>query len=52
MGFFDRAWGAAADEYGRSRAERYGQLARLWRAVQLLGALALAAGVVWLWAGR
>ena len=52
MGFFDRAWNSAADEYGRSRAEKYGAVARVVRAIQVALIIALALGVGYLWASR
>jgi hypothetical protein len=52
MGFFDRAWNSAADEYGRTRAEKYGAIARLVRTVQVVMIVALAIGIGYLWAGR
>lgn len=52
MGFFDRAWNSAADEYGRTRAEKYGAVARVIRAVQVVVMIALALGIGYLWAGR
>jgi hypothetical protein len=52
MGFFDRAWNSAADEYGRTRAEKYGAVARVIRAVQVVAMLVLATGIGYLWAGR
>lgn len=52
MGFFDRAWDSAADEYGRSRAEKYGAVARMIRAVQVVAIVVLALGIGYLWASR
>lgn len=52
MGFYDRAWNAAADEYGRTRAEKYGVVARFVRFVQVTVGIALVVGIVILWAGR
>jgi hypothetical protein len=52
MGFHDRAWNAAADEYGRSRAEKYGAVARFIRAVQVCMVIALLIGIGVLWASR
>jgi hypothetical protein len=52
MGFYDRAWNAAADEYGRTRAEKYGVVARFVRFVQVVIGVALAVGIVVLWANR
>lgn len=52
MGFFDRAWDSAADEYGRKRAEKYGAVARFIRAVQVVLMILLALGIGYLWAGR
>jgi hypothetical protein len=52
MGFFDRAWNSAAEEYGRTRAEKYGAVARFIRAIQVMVMIALALGVGYLWAGR
>lgn len=36
MSFHRRAWHAAADEYGRQRAARYGRLANTGRALTFL----------------
>jgi hypothetical protein len=52
MGFFDRAWYSAAEQYGVNRAEKYGRIAKLGRFLALLACLALAAGIVVLWQGR
>jgi len=48
MGFMDRAWNSAADEYGRARAEKYGRLMKVWRVVQVVACLVLAAGIAYL----
>jgi hypothetical protein len=47
MGFMDRAWNSAAEEYGRVRAEKYGRLIRIWRGVQVLAGIALTIGVIY-----
>jgi len=52
MGFFDRAWYSAAEQYGANRAEKYGRIAKLGRALAALACLVLAAGIVVLWQGR
>lgn len=52
MGFYDRAWNAAAEEYGRTRAEKYGAVARFIRFMQVGIMIALAIGIGYLWAGR
>lgn len=52
MGFHDRAWNAAAEEYGRKRAEKYGAVARFIRTVQVAVIIALAIGVWVLWVSR
>jgi hypothetical protein len=48
MGFMDRAWNSAADEYGRARAEKYGRIMRVWRAIQVCIGIALALGIAYL----
>lgn len=35
VSFFSRAREAAAMEYGRARAERYGKIANMWRWVKI-----------------
>lgn len=40
MSFHGKAWEAAAAEYGRVRAERYGRLARAWQWFKILAFLA------------
>lgn len=52
MGFYDRAWNAAAEEYGRTRAEKYGAVARFIRFIQVTAILALCLGILILWANR
>jgi hypothetical protein len=47
MGFQDRAWRAAADEYGRARAEKYGRIAKAGRALAGLAMVVLVFGA-WL----
>lgn len=49
MGFFERAWRSAGDEYGRTRAEKYGKWAKLLRTIQLLMMVALVIGIVHLY---
>jgi len=46
VSFQRRAWYAAADEYGRRRAERYGAYARAGRGAALLASVLLLAGIV------
>jgi len=48
MGFMDRAWDSAADEYGKNRAEKYGRLMRAWRAIQVVACLLLALGIAYM----
>jgi hypothetical protein len=52
MGFHDRAWNAAAEEYGRKRAEKYGAVARFIRTVQVGIIIALIIAIWVLWASR
>lgn len=47
MTFFGRAYDAAAQEYGRSRAEKYGRVARFLRWCQVAGLIAVALLVGW-----
>lgn len=49
MGFYDRAWSAAADQYGRDRSEKYGKVAKAIRLFQLAAAVALAIGIIVMW---
>jgi hypothetical protein len=46
VSFQRRAWYAAADEYGRRRAERYGAYARAGRGVCWLAGVLLLVGIV------
>ena len=49
MSFFGRAYGAAADEYGKQRAEKYGRVARAWRGFQIVVIIALGIGIFYMW---
>jgi hypothetical protein len=49
MGFFEKAWGSAAETYGAARAEKWGKVARFWRALQLLLGVLLIIGIVYMW---
>ena len=49
MGFHDRAWNAAADEYGKQRAEKYGKVARAVRLFKLAVGVALVIGIIVMW---
>lgn len=49
MGFYERAYGAAAEEYGRQRAEKYGRIARAWQVVKVTAAIALVIGIIYMW---
>lgn len=46
MTFHKRAWYAAADEYGRQRAEKYGRYASVGRSLGLLAVFLLTLGVI------
>lgn len=46
MTFHRRARNAAADEYGRQRAERYGRIARARAALGILAVFLLTLGVI------
>jgi len=45
MGFFERAWYAGAEEYGRKRAEQYGRRAAFGRLLAVLAIVALVIGI-------
>lgn len=49
MGFFDRAYSAAADQYGRDRSEKYGRVARFIRGFQIIVGIAFILGIVYMW---
>lgn len=49
MGFHDRAWNAAADQYGRDRSEKYGKVARAVALFKLLLGVALVIGIITMW---
>lgn len=49
MGFQDRAWNAAADEYGRQRAEKYGKVAKATQLFKLVVGVALVIGIIVMW---
>lgn len=49
MWFYTRAWTAAAEQYGKDRAEKYGRIAKIVRAFYVLACLALILGIVHLW---
>ena len=46
MTFHEKAWEAAAMEYGRVRAELYGRIARLLRWVKIVAILAAVITIV------
>ncbi|MET0415992.1 MAG: hypothetical protein ABW022_08230 [Actinoplanes sp.] len=49
MGFMDRAWESAAEEYGKARAEKYGRIMKAWRTIQVLAGIGLGLGILYLW---
>lgn len=49
MSFFGRARVSAAEEYGRARAERYGRVARMLRAVKVIFWFSVLVVVVLMW---
>ena len=51
MSFFERAWNAGADEYGRTQAAKYARRAKALAALGVLGAVLLVLGIVYVAGG-
>lgn len=51
MSFFERAWNAGADEYGRTQAQRYARRARALVVLGAFVAVLLVIGIVYVAGG-